>query len=660
MAPRIYGPGIYDPSIYGDDADHGSLPSSGAVYAPGVYAAGVYGGGPLPPTSYTVVQRDGLLFDDLATLVVEAETGFVENFIYDSDGISLEDKGVPDRILINGAINVEFLDQITISDQGWQQLERYDYHEPPPAVVDETVATFQVRLRISPQTLVDVTNDVLRLSCGRKVARTLDSLDAGTLDLELDNAMGWWSPEIATKHGGGLRPGVQVEILQTSAASGSVFVLDQDRLDYGTLISPAFLFSGQIDKISVQPALNGPRVVSISARDRVKDLRRRRIDTEIMTSVNVGSVFTRILDIANVGSDVRTIAAIDDVWGAVWWNDRVLDTVITDMIEAGGYGAYVSKDGIFTVEDRNWDIGRTVVGTFATFAGLTYSLDDSRLVNVARVQGVPRTIASSPQVVAGLTQAVAVPRGQAVEFFLQFQDPSNAESAPAVNMLQPVAGTDWLLNATSDGSGTSLTSAASLNVTYFAESAKVRIFNASSTAGYLTRCNLRGRPFSRGNEVSYEERNESSIATFDENAWSLDTDLLSTHIEVQQRAQTMVQEHAQPQHQLQARLINQWPDQLSHDVGQVLHIVNTFIGIDGQYTIIEINHEINAADQGWVHATDYTLEAARNFETLVLDSPTRGLLDFNRIGRVSSYVAETVPLLYSVAIRDGVIFGEEA
>lgn len=63
---------------------------------------------------------------------------------------------------------------------------------------------------------------------------------------------------------------------------------------------------------------------------------------------------------------------------------------------------------------------------------------------------------------------------------------------PAVNVINPVATTDFLVNSQADGLGTDLTGSCTVTMTDFGDTAKLVITNNSGSLGYITKLQLRG------------------------------------------------------------------------------------------------------------------------------------------------------------------------
>lgn len=512
---------------------------------------------------------------------------------------------------------------------------------------------FRVRLYLSPSSVWDVTDDVLSISISRTVADTWRSLSVGGCDILLDNALSRYSPSVSSYHNGLLIPNVEVAIEAVTEQSSGLFVLDESRLDTAILLDPTRIFTGFIDSITARPGLGEPREVMIGCSDRMKEFSRRVIETRLLRNTTVASLFSEMLDVASISTLARSIAPIEDELGFAWFNNARLLPAVNEVLTLGGYTAYVNGGGIFTVQDRFYDLGGPVVASYADIKALGLTLDDTQIINSVRVRGSPREIVDSVQVIAELTEALAIPASGAVGFFLDYQDPRNQEAAPATEVVTPVSATDYLLNSESTGSGTDYTGQASVAVSLLAETAVSTIFNGTGAEVFLTRYRLRGKPISRRATVTVERVDEASQAQYGIEQLVLESRLLGSKVLIERRADDIISLRADPAWQVAAGVINDWPTTLELDLGDKIHLSNAFLDIDEQFTIKGITHVIDAVSQGWVHRADYQLEQARTREVFVLNSPTRGVLDTNRLGREGG-MGETVSIIHESRHTDEV------
>lgn len=112
--------------------------------------------------------------------------------------------------------------------------------------------------------------------------------------------------------------------------------------------------------------------------------------------------------------------------------------------------------------------------------------------NITRLKVHPRTAAATGVIwqLLGNTPSVATGGANALSLFANYTY-SNA-AAPAINVITPVATTDFLVNSQTDGLGTNLTASCTVALTDFGDTAKLVITNNSGTLGYITFLRVRG------------------------------------------------------------------------------------------------------------------------------------------------------------------------
>jgi hypothetical protein len=112
--------------------------------------------------------------------------------------------------------------------------------------------------------------------------------------------------------------------------------------------------------------------------------------------------------------------------------------------------------------------------------------------NVTRLKVHPRTQAATGVIwqLLGNTPSVLTGAANALTLFANYTY-SNVP-APAINVISPVATTDFLINSQSDGGGTNLTASCTVTLTDFGDTAKLVITNNSGSTGYITFLRIRG------------------------------------------------------------------------------------------------------------------------------------------------------------------------
>lgn len=457
-----------------------------------------------------------------------------------------------------------------------------------------------------------VTDDVLTVSIARQIGLWPRGLQAGNADLVIDNASGIYSPLNRSVHLGMFRPGAGIEILATC----------QDPVT--SAVSSYFLFRGQVDTIDVQPALGEGRQVTVSARDYTKTMLNQEVSSSLMVDVPVNSAIASVF--WSVYGAPHYIDPIDDILPFVWWQKETISSILDEMITGGGYAVYLATDSTIHVRDRRFELGGPVVASFAAMAGLTFSLNDADLVNRVVVQGSPRVQANSVQPVARLDEVVKIPASRSVTFWLDFED-ARGEAAPAVNLIPPVAGTDYQI--VSVASGTNRNSTSSVSCTFFGQAAKVTIFNGWGGKVKVSKLQIRGDPIIRQPQISVQLDQSSSQSAYGLHSTTIESDLFADLDLQTKRATDVLDMFAEPSPKVMMRLINEVPLVLGLELGDVISVYDRHSGIGDQYTVLGIAHTIDAT-AGLMVATDLELQQARGAGAFALDV---GVLDVDRLSR---------------------------
>lgn len=459
-----------------------------------------------------------------------------------------------------------------------------------------------------------VTSDCIACSISRKSGSFDNGLSAGRATLVLDN----FSAKFTENNSASVYyPNIKLNkpIRVQATHSGSTYNI----------------FNGFIDSYDYSPDLSNREVV-ISASDRIKDFQKRTIDTTVVTSYNVSSLFTDILSASAVSSADRAIDAMTENVPFAWYQTVRPIEAINKLVELGYYRSYIGVDGKVNIKNRYWGIGGTVIASYvSSFHGIGYSLDESFLSNHTNVGGTPRKIASSVQSVAWILTTPTIQASSGIGFWLTYNDPLNNESGtPCTSMVTPINSLDYKSNAGSTG-GADSTSTTSTTVTFFGASAVCSVFNGSSNLIYLTRYVLRGTPIQRQNEISFQTDDTSSQNVYGRYDLSISNDLIGEQSYARDYSTFLRDERKEPRPVANFELKNSFPDVLARELGDLVWLVESNAGINGNWIIREVNHEITM-ERGLEHTASYTAEKWVDRGWLILDSATQGILGTNKVG----------------------------
>ena len=294
-----------------------------------------------------------------------------------------------------------------------------------------------------------------------------------------------------------------------------------------------YKFLGSIDSASPEAGLYRSRRVTVVALDAVdafarfklwglearinntsSDLVKLLIDDVTNTYWTLGTGLlgqsTRLGRTAGVGSPntaamvrARSIANGQDTYAIALDNtDDRSSTTLSELsrICASELGySYIKGDtvggGTFVWESR---------ATRAALSTPSYTLSNSmtslatgrsrnEIINHVQVGVTSRDVGSIPEVLYSLQSKPSMQNAETITLFGPYRDPSESRSKIAgLDMIEPVALTDYAMNTLADGSGADVTSSHAVTVYAGANGARFDITNNSGAASFITSLQIRG------------------------------------------------------------------------------------------------------------------------------------------------------------------------
>lgn len=110
--------------------------------------------------------------------------------------------------------------------------------------------------------------------------------------------------------------------------------------------------------------------------------------------------------------------------------------------------------------------------------------------NVMRIKTHPRTQATTGTIYQQTGTAPSIAAGATLTLFVDYK--YNNINCPAINIIAPVATTDYTANTLANGTGTDKTSNVSVTLTDFGDTAKIVIVNSDASTVYMTLLKVRG------------------------------------------------------------------------------------------------------------------------------------------------------------------------
>ena len=468
----------------------------------------------------------------------------------------------------------------------------------------EPVYTFSVEL--TTNSLTNLQSYCQRASYSRAIFDPFTPLAPDAALFELVNDVGSFSPLLNA----GLSIGRRVQLSATYG--GSSFNL----------------YSGRIKSLATRPVL-GERTTVIEALSDIDRMDKTDIDTGIFKNIVASSLYTEIMSRSSVTSFTADADIFDNVSFA-WYNDRSTAAALNQLIQSGYYQFFANGAGTMTLKSRYFGTFGTSVDTIDQQAfDLNYSLSDDGVVNRAHSHAIPRIQASDVTTIAYLPAPVSIPASGHVGFFVSFLDPRDRSSVPVGSIVALVSSQDYYAAQNSDGTGTNFTSALSLNTAVFGASLVCSIFSANSAEVFLSRFQVRGYPILAGTELAVKIDDSSSQNAYGLRETNFDENLLTNYGYLRDLATSIVGDRKEPRDKFDVHMINEFPGLLSYEVGDTLSLVNSLTGVNSQWTIRGMQHEISLT-RGLEHSVKFQLDRFSPRPWLVLDHPTYGKLDSGR------------------------------
>lgn len=493
-----------------------------------------------------------------------------------------------------------------------------------------TAGAYTVAVAWNPASFTNITQDVVHLNISRPLWTLFDSVTPGEMQIEVLNIRGKYTPDnVASPFAGLIKNGREAK----------VFVQVQS----GTSIQ---LFQGFLDQISL-PAndVEGGRV-TMSFRDRAREFRHRTINTSLWVDYNISSLYENVLTAAGINKVIQSINRMPDQANLTWFRDVTADSALTDMISFNFSKGFVSRTGVVTFLDRYYDQDTTGVQSYNQFLSLDYSLTDDAVINDARFESDPRRASTTVSCLSYITKPIPIPAFSSVSFVTEYLDPQTRRSVPAVNMIQPVSGTDYHAG-TSEGFGDTIpgagpigplagttdnaTTTTSAYVQFFGETAVSSVYNGLGQTVYLNKYVLRGQHLPEAPKVQAITISSSSQAVYGKRSFFLSSSLLGNREYLQDYGTFLVDRQKDSIPGIRAVIRNQINSaSISAEPGALVSISNSNTAVGSLHFIKRLEHDIDMS-LGVQHTISMDLERVVKYKIWKLGHPTLGALDAGNI-----------------------------
>ena len=265
------------------------------------------------------------------------------------------------------------------------------------------------------------------------------------------------------------------------------------------------VFYGIIDDI--QPVGYGldARVI-IKALDGWAFLRDRKTSVIVQQDIKTGAAIDKVLDDVNWptrwGRSVGVSADTIPFW---WVDNRNAALELHELIESEFGVLTIAADGKMTFRGR-WTQDASVKSLTQSDLLQDISVPQpwETVRDIIRINVFPRLQKTAVELwKLQETPAPFLAKGESLTVWAQFT--FEDRTVAAINVITPVSGTDFTLNAESDGSGVDLSSGGTVAITVFSESAKIVLTNDSALGAHVTLSKLRGDAIDLPNKVLVED-----------------------------------------------------------------------------------------------------------------------------------------------------------
>ena len=304
-----------------------------------------------------------------------------------------------------------------------------------------------------------------------------------------------------------------------------------------------------------------------------------------------------------------------------WWADgENSQTAIQFLVDAALGTFFVAADGKARFYSRN-HISTSVLSTDQVDFGRQIIIQQPWEVvrNLVRIAVHPLTV-QSPGDLWTMGDKPFINPGESLTVFANFS--YLGAECPAINVVTPVATTDYLANTASDGSGTDLTASITIQMTVFSKTAKIVITNNSASLAYVTLLKVRGDAITEVDTTTVEAHDLASQAAFGKHEFALDTPWMRNINNAKAFADMIKVSMALPRSFPQVMLEGRPDIQFTPDLFDAVTVHLESMGINDDFRLGRIEHQ-------WLESTGqsvrtiWKLETFENFNEDSWQFPTR-------------------------------------
>lgn len=299
------------------------------------------------------------------------------------------------------------------------------------------------------------------------------------------------------------------------------------------------LFYGWIDRFEPDAGGWGRGEVRIECIDGLALLAQQRIGVTYASSIApetaAAAVVNKTYNPPASDYDYPSYEVLEH-YGRTWMPEETTALqALREICEAIYARFFIQRNGTVRLLQRarrmSQMINPALILSDAPLDGLTVDLDINSVINAVQVTVYPVETVGSPITLWKSQPVLRLAPGETRIVYALFRD-ENGERCGAVNVIAPVANTDYTVNEKSDGTGFDYTLSSSFNLSTVAEATRMKITLTNNAIGslYVTLLKVRGRPIITYNPIVLEHADTTSQETYQTRARVIDLPMQSKPI----------------------------------------------------------------------------------------------------------------------------------
>lgn len=372
---------------------------------------------------------------------------------------------------------------------------------------------------------------------------------------------------------------------------------------------PDVMFAGRIRSIAPTPGKTGGNLSKVLATDYIDTAATFLLEgVPIMENVTGDEVFNAIIGfIENQPNGVTAYAGTESYTLAL---DNTRDEAVSALSEFHrlavselGY-VYVNRDGVLVYEARGTRMTNATSAS-VTLADTMHGLDVAEVsasaLNRVQITVHPRVIDSAATTVLfALTNPLQIASGETKTIIGPFRtasSPGITTRVGGLDMVTPVATTDYTMNAASDGTGVDLTASLDVTANYGANGVQFVLVNNDAQPAYITKLQCRGKGVYDFRTVVVRSQNDAAVAADGVNALNLDMFYQEDPNVAQSMADSILSSYGDLSG-TRVQRVEFYPDAAGmpanlhqKDISDRVAISETVTGATGEYYINGVKHE---------------------------------------------------------------------